>query len=794
LRRLEAPLADADRDLRIAQNPRGTGIEGIAWSAKQLIRCYRFSLVDENRVVGRISQGVRQPQAKGVGVRNHQAFALMLLGLWLGGASLAIERGAAQGRSQRRTQPDKNKTDRKDDQSIRLGVTLVQLDVVVTDDKGRQVTELKPDDFQLLEDGRAQHISNFSYIALPTPTRTMSVRTEREGPALPERLRPEQVRRTIAFVVDDLGLSFENMPRIRTAIRKFVNERMQSGDLVAILRTGAGIGALQQFTSDKRQLLAAIERLKWNPRSRSGLTTLKAIDTAPKPTDNQLTEDASGGREDLEKLHDEVVAVGTLGTLNMVVRGLRDLPGRKSVVLLSDGIQLHNGKDVNERILNAISALASLANRSSVVFYTIDAGGLDTLNFTAADAATRSQVDLAPVMGRRDTQFQLQEGLNYLARETGGLFTHTTNDLNRGIERAIDDQQGYYLIGYVPERRLPAGLASPAAMRARPHKVVVKVIRPGYQVRSRTNFFAFSNEEVHPNLTPGQQLVHAITSPFASGAVRLKLTTLFGYDPRQGAFMRSLMHIDARDFDFETEPDGSRKGSIEIIALTFDENGQIVDQVGRSYAVTIKSSAFESTLNTGFIYTLNVPIKKPGAYQLRIAVRDARASRLGSANQFIDVPDISKHRLALSGLALVGTDPASADQSRPSDQLASGQEGAVDAPNPDGSPAVRRLHYGMYLDYGFLVYNAAVDSKTGQPRLESQIEIYKDGKPVYTGKPTLIETGQQQLSRGVEAGGRLLIGNVLVPGEYSLQVRVTDNLAPAKHRVVTQWMDFEVVK
>src|SRR4029078_6631736 len=83
--------------------------------------------------------------------------------------------------------------------------------------------------------------------------------------------RPEDVRRTIALVVDDLGLSFSSTHFVRRALKQFVYQQMQPGDLVAIIRTSGGIGALQQFTSDKRRLYAAIEHIRWYPAGRSGV-------------------------------------------------------------------------------------------------------------------------------------------------------------------------------------------------------------------------------------------------------------------------------------------------------------------------------------------------------------------------------------------------------------------------------------------------------------------------------------------------------------------------------------------
>jgi hypothetical protein len=187
---------------------------------------------------------------------------------------------------QKGTEADQGpRTEQKAPQSkedvVRISVTLVQVDAVVTDDKGRQVTDLKPEDFQILEDGRPQRITNFSYISnvgAPAQPGADAGRADKLAPPFPSRsLRPEEVKRTMALVVDDLSMSFETIAYTRYALKKYVDEQMQPGDLVAILRTGAGIGALQQFTNDKRQLYAAIERLHWNSMGMGGIGAFAPI-------------------------------------------------------------------------------------------------------------------------------------------------------------------------------------------------------------------------------------------------------------------------------------------------------------------------------------------------------------------------------------------------------------------------------------------------------------------------------------------------------------------------------------
>jgi hypothetical protein len=294
--------------------------------------------------------------------------------------------------------------------------------------------------------------------------------------------------------------------------------------------------------------------------------------------------------------------------------------------------------------------------------------------------------------------------------------------------------------------------------------------------------------------------VKAITSPFASGDIHLKLTSLFGHEAKEGAFMRSIMHIDARDISFSDDEGGIRKAVIEVVAFTFGSNCEIVGREARGYNLSVRSEGFQKLLDQGFTYALNVPIKKPGGYQLRVAVRDPRAERVGSASQFIDVPDVGKNRLTLSGLVVSGYDPATATKAAApnADQTAqpgvSGNDGAIEAIDPASTPAVRMLKRGTFLDYGFLIYNAQLDQKTRRPQLETQLVLLKDGKQVFVGKLIPLIVGEEPDWKHIPASGRLRLGDELAPGEYMLQILVADKLAKEKDRWASQWMDFEIVK
>lgn len=716
-------------------------------------------------------------------------------------------------------QPTPAQTPASDDDSeedvVRITSNLVQFDAVVTDKQGRHVADLRPEDFEVFVDGKRQEITNFTYVmAEPAASRAAqpAARNDRSTPAPPlppVPLRAGQVRRTIALVVDDLGTSFTDIVYVRRALKKYVDEQMQPGDLVAIMRTSAGIGALQQFTTDKQILYRAIERVRWNPQGRAGVSTFAPLEITPTalaaadaglPGGGRSGARDEGGLEterdgaaaaaDLEDFREGVFTVGTLGALDFIVRGMRELPGRKSVVVFSGGFEIsRDPEDRNDfrnsdRILENLRRLTDQANRASVVIYTMDARGLAATGLTAADnyrPETNGPPDLSPVADRTKAIWRNQEGLSYLAEQTGGIFIKNTNDLGRGMERILEDQRGYYLIGFRP----PDEVFRPSHGKTRFNRFEVKVGRAELSVRTRAGFYGFAEGErrTAPR-TRAEQLLAALSSPVSSGGLSLRLTSLFNSPAEKGAVVDSLLHIDASQLKLTDEADGWKKAVIDVVALTFGENGQVVDELNRTETVRARGDALQIMLSEGLVYVMKVPIRKPGAYQLRVAVRDTATEQLGSASQFIEVPDLSKKRLALSGIII-----SSAQEAR-----APGAAAALPASESLRQATVRRFKQGSQLDFFYNIYNAKVDRATGRPRLLTQARIFRDGQPVFMGAIIPFDSGPQADMTRLQAGSRIRLGRDLTPGEYVLQLVVTDGLAKGRSATTTQWLDFEIVK
>lgn len=683
--------------------------------------------------------------------------------------------------------PKQESQQREDDEEVvRITTNLVQVDAVVIDDNGKPVTDLKPVEVQIYEDGRPQKITNFSYIAAETANRSrMAGSSANGGDAPPARLRPEDVRRTIALVVDDLGLSAQSIHFVRRDLKKFADEQMRPGDLVAIIRTSGGVGALQQFTSDKRRLYAAIEGVKWYAGGRSGTTPFEP--TEP-PTRGPKGPEVDAKKAEVNRFREDLFAVGTLGAISHVIRGLRDLPGRKSVVVISDGFRIFDTDDPtnNTRTGRKLQQLIDQAGRASVVIHTVNALGL--LKYSAS--ATDSLADSSTVSGARTPDgptgtvqlfadraieiFDLQIGLGLLAEKTGGTAIRNNNDLSAGIRRLLDDQKGYYLIGYQPnESTFDAKTGRPLF-----HKLTLKVTRPGkYRVRMRDGFFGVPEEEANPlPHTPQAQITKALLSPFGASGVRVQLTSLFANDAATGSFTRSLLYVDANDLTFMEEADGWRTATFDVVAMTFDQSGNVVDQISRTDALRLRGEGYEQVLKHGFVYTVVFPIKKPGAYQLRAVLRDHNSERIGSAGQFVEIPDLKKGRLALSGLVL------------------NAKEEDAQRPDPQASEAVRHFKSGAVMRYSFVIYNARLDKDTRSPQLQVQVRLFRGGQLIFSGKVQPFALNNPPDLGRLAASGALTLGTDMVPGEYVLQVTVNDLLADEKRRTASQWIDFEISK
>lgn len=686
---------------------------------------------------------------------------------------------------------------------FRVGVDVVRIDAVVTDRDGRIVTDLTPADFDVRQDGKRQRVTYAQFVpVLAGP----QVRADSESPATasasptapppaPAPIKKEDVQRTFALVVDDLGLSVESLQNTRRALHAFVDRELRPTDLVALVRTGGSAGALQSFSTDRRVLHAAIESIRWNVASRSGVEPFEAL--------NVYTTFSGGGPAGpalmdpndfslVNNLRRSMAASGSLGALNLVIQGARGLPGRKAVIFVSEGFQLvvaeltgpRSGPDAakqtepDSRVRAALDRVIDQATRAGVVIYSLDARGLQTAGLQAGDNLKSGP--LAPGAmdsmvrslgaGRLEFNRDTQEGLRYVAEQTGGFAVLNTNDIAKGLARITDDVRGYYVLGYVPED----GTFARRGQKPRVHKIAVNVTRPGLRVKTRKEFLGVSDPpETVATLTAAQQLVRAATSPFTASALSLRATSLPGYSPADGTFVRALLHVDARGLMFADDEAGKKTAAVDVLGMVFDQDGLEVAHLSTGFSVALTAAAADEALRKGVAYTFRIPIRRPGGYQVRFAIRDQRSGALGSAGEFVDIADMAGGAFALSGIVLRRED-GSAPPAAGGDRLA-----------VTPAQAVRTFPAGSRVSYAYEIYNA-------WQTVRAAPSIWRGSEQVFAAPPDTL-TVPANGERRFAAAGELKLGT-LAPGSYVLQISaVTNDRARAgRSRTALQRMPFDV--
>jgi VWFA-related protein len=684
-----------------------------------------------------------------------------------------------------KTEKPKTTQDVDEQDVVRITANLVQVDVVVTKD-GKLVNDLRPEDFEILEDGKPQVITNFSYVSnvgSPGAVKIVSTAGSKDKtvpPIAPAKINIGEPRRTIALLVDDLGMSFEDIAQVRSQLRKYIDEQLQPNDLVAIIRTGGEIGSLQQFTNDKRLLRDAIDHVKWNPCSRMGIYVFTPVGMPP-----------VGSRDygPCGPLLDSTL--GSFHVFNFVLRGMKYLPGRKSMVIFSDDMPLARTEaqlpDDRFNYQIALQKVAEQAIRSSVVIYAADTRGLqyagptavDQIKYPPRDQAQPDEVINKIRLARSQALLEGRAGADLLAKQTGGFLVKNSNDF--GLQQVMDDQQGYYLIGYRPTDQ---------TFTRRFHQIKARVNIRGLTARTRAGFFGVTDAEARSlELTTDDQMKKALISPFGANEIKVRLTSFFVDEVSKGPTLRSFLYLEPRDLAFTEQPDGWRVANLDLKIMLFGDNGKVIGEEGQSGSIRLRGDAYERALREGFVHSFDVPAKQPGAVQFRVAVRDLNSSRIGASGQFVEVPDISSGHLALSGIVVRTTsDNVVRPMELQQDSRDDFRENVVDG------PAVRKFRAGSPINVSYEIYNALIPTSPGRPQLIEQSRIIRDGKILFTSTARNIVSQTPSDPHRFRTSSEIKLAPDLEPGDYILQVIVTDQLAKASQQIASQWIDFEVVK
>ena len=549
--------------------------------------------------------------------------------------------------------------------TIRIATAAVQFEAVVTDKNGRPVSGLTKDDFQVLDEGALQKLDLF--VAVNKGQALSGDVTSTSAIARPTTslVKPFEGR-YIAVIFDDLSLSADNFIRARKALKEYVDTKVTTNDMVAIISTGGSLGSLQQFTNEKRRLRYAIDRISAqtsiaeklrDPRFKLTVAEAVRIDSGDRLTLENVvrrlqTEDIDMQSLPVESVEAQVRSTAqsfvtqlnavlrtTLRTIQNLSRGMSDLPGRKIINLLTESLTTAGGStgDITNQMLDTIDQ----ARRSGVSVYALDAGGVKSNNVSASERVTATGLQLRNTNASSTfTDFENISAARALAFGTGGETFSNANDLSISLDKAAADSSSYYVLGF-----------KPANLDNKFHRLTVTVKnKPDVIIRTRRGYLALNQETARGTPT---ELAASLISPVS--ITELPLEVVANVVPKGTTqVVVTGLHIGRKHLTIP-DPTTTKNAAYEVVAWVFAAGrdqpvGVIKTDV--TYDLT-NPKATEKLSQQGFLLAHTFTELPPGAYQIRAAVREKSTKQIGSAYQFFEIPDPSKTKLiSLSSLVL----------------------------------------------------------------------------------------------------------------------------------------------
>jgi len=550
----------------------------------------------------------------------------------------------------------KPQTPQKDsDEVVRVKTELVQTDITVLDKRGKFVSGLNMNDFELTVDAKLQPLSFFEEVAAGSVDEEQQLTAARKGDAAAAKpissTSATQRGRTIFFFVDDIHLSNEGLARARSVLTHFVENKMGPTDRVAVVSSSGQIGFLQQLTDNKAVLREAISRLsyKFNPEVTASHVTITEADA------NVVANHADRGlfaylieatakefqttalnaynivvnRVRQINAQSRVAEVDTLSRLESLMRSTAPLMGRKVLFFVSDGFIVDSKRSNGAEVMRRVTREAA---RTGVVVYSLDTR-TNSLE-ASVDVSRNDYPDFSPrTAGRSLVESKMpQEPLETLADETGGRAYLNPNGLDEGVAEALSESSAYYLLAWRPDSENQRNGKSRL-------KVVVKG-RPDLQVRMRRRFFDFRESQATAKArsdantttnTADVELKLALGSLYP----RRDLPTLLSAsvaNAEKGPVLNVSMQIDGAILTFD-ESSAKPQAVVDVLGIAVDDRGQF--------------STFKQKLDIPrevvlgrdgrFIKWNQALPLPPGLYQVRVAVRDRQSGRTGSAMTWIEI-------------------------------------------------------------------------------------------------------------------------------------------------------------
>lgn len=668
---------------------------------------------------------------------------------------------------------------------IPVGTEVVRVDVIVTDKGGKARPGLRREDFQIVEDGQPQTITQFEAFASSAAPSTGSLPSAMPAAAETAPPAPRPVpRRFIVLAVDDIHIEAANLIRLKKTLDRFLESEIAPEDMVALVTTSGRRS--QDFTDDRHAMRQVVAKLSLQDRRPKDFEVPYVTDyqaeliergdpealmvavmeiQARRPMPNPEAEAKAVARM---VLHESINnARATFETVHNVARGMAGLPGRKVILFVSDGFT--SGFGVDTRAALDLRSLTDAGTRSGVIIYALDTRGLQpNTAFTAQSRGPAFAPGGGALFGVRERlttagELASQDAMNAMAAETGGFLVANTNDLSGALRRFVRDTEVYYLLAYETTnakrdggfRKIEVQLPSMKDVHIRHRKgyYAPDEKNPGLVASAGTSGTAPAASTPMDSLR--EEMRTALTSLEPLRALPVSISADFvSTDPGVTQVVVSG-HVDLRDVPFVRTAD-RRLATVDVAGAVFDETGAVVGSLAiERAALDLTEAAYKRALAKGLPYQRAAPLK-PGRYRVSVAVRELSGGKLGNATQWVEIPDLGQGALTLSSLFLIKEDvPASAKTA-----------GASTAPSLREVQAHRTYAQDESLYVRFFAYNLEKHAE----ELVTQTEIWRGGNLLAASPPQPLES-QAGGASGAAYTRRIKL-RPFGPGDYEVRIVV----------------------
>ena len=698
---------------------------------------------------------------------------------------------------------------RAPDEPVRVRVELIQVFVTVVDRAGNPVTDLQASDFVLLENGDPMEVAVFEppdrQAAEPVPA---PAKPDEEPAVAPPQAEPAPARpegRTYVVLFDGYnnpsGLRFK---KAKDATLRFVDERFQEGDRMAVFELRPQMRALCDLSTGVEEIQAAVRKAAFLPGSgNEGLLSL--IDATITDTATRSGQRAQGRLQNLARFNEMLQQSGQrefYDNLTAIGNAMTTLPGRKYLVLFSGGFPFLQPTEQIYGYADPLPApFRSMVNemaRSNTAIYTLNIGdesfGADversgnlrlSLARVGMDENTLEYLGLGSI-AFGDDPFYTKQTLAILAGETGGRFINDA-DYDKALASIDRELDGAYTLAYYPTNLREDG-------RFRRIKVKVKG-RSALQVQHRTGYFA---PKPYRSMDPEErqaQLAEAALGRFHREDLPVSIRV--GFLPGEAGQTMATVALEVPVRTLEHRPQGEETSYVlDLVLLARDATGEVVDSVSK--VVTAKLGALPPPDGgLRMIESLTLP---PGDGEMHLVVRDNERGSTTTRTEQLQVPDYRYRTLTLtslhlmtegSGYQLVDADFLSAPARKRMAREARDRSDDAPLPRapsaenpfllPDGSmfqPSPRRRFApGEDLLVYLQVLNLGWSDELGSPLLSVTFDL----KDAASGSLRLPSRQEALLVQGAQGRPCTVVYRLglegLDPGEYALRVTVLDKVA-----------------